>query len=211
MLNALLRTSFKDRADDTQYLSIDKEGRIVQRAVPKATTELTIEQWSSAFLVFMSVFLQSHPDQTQPLLAYAELIRGAVANFLGGTWRHYDAQFRSRLEADPTHPWGVIDNQLWLTLLSKPEPILVNVKASTAPEGKKPSPRWSFFFNSRKGCLRKPCGFDHKCSRCGSLSHSTVHCTQQAHMPSATTTSSSTQGAASSSQPFSFGGQQSNN
>ena len=60
----------------------------------------------------MSVYLKGHPGETQDMLAYIELIRGAAKDAPGHQWAQYDQQFRSRKEADPSRPWGMIDNQL---------------------------------------------------------------------------------------------------
>ncbi|XP_070179097.1 uncharacterized protein [Littorina saxatilis] len=129
-LAILLAKSFMDRQEDRQTVAyvLDDQGRLMQislqRLVPKEEKrgkgEMSLEQWTSAFHIYMSVYLVAHPECLQDMLAYAELIRGAARDFPGNGWLLYDQQFRTVKEADPTRPWGNIDNQLWLQLFCKP-------------------------------------------------------------------------------------------
>lgn len=109
----LMAKSFLECQDDKQVCFVqDEQGRLIAKQERKTRTPLTIEQWMSAFYVFMSVYLKGHPGETQDMLAYIELIRGAAKDAPGHQWAQYDQQFRSRKEADPSRPWGMIDNQL---------------------------------------------------------------------------------------------------
>ena len=72
------------------------DGKIEAR--PKQTKEKinSIEQWTEAFLIFMSIYLSRYPDKTQELLKYITAIRDAAAKFPNYAWRQYDEQFRVR-------------------------------------------------------------------------------------------------------------------
>ena len=52
-------------------------------ALPKQTKERvnTIEQWTDAFLIFMSIYLSRYPGKTQELLKYISVICDAAAKF----------------------------------------------------------------------------------------------------------------------------------
>ena len=64
---------------------------------PTQHTRITsIEQWTSAFLVFASIYLVRHPDQARQLLSYANTVRSAAFRRAGCGWRDYDIQFRFR-------------------------------------------------------------------------------------------------------------------
>ena len=148
----------------------DEDGNLTFRSVKPNKSSLSIDQWSSAFNVFISVYIQKKPEEVQGLLAYAELIRGAARDHpTSYAWRQYDEHFRSKKAADPLRPWGMIDNQLWLSMFCKPR-----TQQSSNQESEKQQS--CFYFNSQKGCLRKSCSFSHKCSSCGGKSHNKLKC-----------------------------------
>ena len=76
----------------------------------------SIEQWTSAFLVFSSIYLMRHADRARQLLKYADTIRSAAFRRVGFGWRDYDVQFRLRQARMPARSWASIDAELWLTL-----------------------------------------------------------------------------------------------
>jgi hypothetical protein len=59
----------------------------------KPSTSLTIDKWTSAFIVFMSVMLEKYRTRYQELLKYFKDIRLAAARSPSG-WHQYDEQFR---------------------------------------------------------------------------------------------------------------------
>ena len=122
-LSTLLVKNYQklDEDEDKKLCGIqDKEGNITLKNVKKKKNDLTIDQWSSAFSTFMSVYLLRHNDELQDMLAYFELIRGAARDHPNSlAWRNYDELFRTKKASDPTRPWGMVDNQLWLALFCK--------------------------------------------------------------------------------------------
>ena len=55
------------------------------------------------------------------MLSYMEQIREAARdNPQSSSWREYDEKLRKKKAADSARPWGVIDGQLWLSILSRP-------------------------------------------------------------------------------------------
>ena len=80
----------------------------------------SIEQWTSAFLVFSSIYLMRHADRARQLLKYADTIRSAAFRRVGFGWRDYDVQFRLRQARMPARSWASIDTELWLTLVGAP-------------------------------------------------------------------------------------------
>ena len=89
------------------------DGKVEAR--PKQTKEKvnSIEQWTEAFLIFMSIYLSRYPGKTQELLKYISVIRDAAVKFPNYAWRHYDEQFRVR-QAEKVANWGKINSDLWL-------------------------------------------------------------------------------------------------
>ena len=82
----------KETQNET-LLGVDERGNIV--AKPKSSTDkiVSIEQWTDAFLIFSSIYLSAHPDQTQDILQYMFVIREAARKQEGYQWRTYDEQF----------------------------------------------------------------------------------------------------------------------
>ena len=54
----------------------------------------TIEKWTSAFLIYMSVYLEVHTTRAIEMLKYIDTVRSAARQFGGYGWRTYDEQFR---------------------------------------------------------------------------------------------------------------------
>ena len=175
-LSTLLIKSHQDNEERDKKITgfQDKEGNISFKNVKARKSNLSIDQWSTAFNVYISVYIQKKPDDIQGLLSYAELIRGAARDHPNTSgWRDYDGEFLSKKEADPIRPWGMIDNQLWLSIFCKPpsqqkDSQTNGEKSLTAPACK--------FFNRKMGCFSKSCKYSHKCSKCNSPKHPEHKC-----------------------------------
>ena len=180
-LKKLLAQSFKEselKDDMAPEFVLDGTGRLTKKP-SKTKSDLTIDQWTSAFNTYMSVYLEMHPQKLQGMLAYAELIRKAARDNAGRLWAQYDAQFRSRMEADPTRPWGMIDNQLWIPLFCRPT--AANVATSQSVNAQKRC----FYFNRIRGCIRVGCKYTHRCTKCDSATHGMSNCPIAGHFPAA--------------------------
>ena len=139
-------------------LEVTAEGELVVRSPRAGTTITTIESWTSAFLVFTSIFLRGHPDRAQELLQYLNVIRTAASRHPGQGWKLYDQQFRLRFAADPAgSSFSKIDYELWLLYVG------VSTGQSMAYGQKK-----CFDFNYRS-CYKGHCAFRHACLACNGL------------------------------------------
>ena len=106
---------------EARRFELSPTGELVARAMPPSRSISTIEKWSDAFLVYMSIFLTGHPHRTQELLKYMNVIRKAASRHQGLGWRTYDQQFRLRLAADPVGvSFASLDNELWLLYVGAP-------------------------------------------------------------------------------------------
>lgn len=144
------------------------ESKIVVK--PKQTKEKvsSIEQWSDAFMIFMSIYLIRYPDKSQELLKYMATIRDAAKKFTIFSWRMYDEQFRMR-QAITISDWGKINPDLWLRLMSTQNSQL---QTTTFQSGQSGTCR---AFN--KGlCTFIRCRYKHECDLCGSTMHGMVRC-----------------------------------
>ena len=70
---------------------------------------LSIDQWVTAFNVFVAVYTISVPNAISSLMKYCEVVRDIAAK--QGNWRYYDRQFRFLHQSKPDrYPW---DNVAW--------------------------------------------------------------------------------------------------
>ncbi len=74
-----------------------------------------IDNWTTAFITFTSIYLERYPEKAQQMLKYMSNIRLAAKRASGFGWRFYDEQFRLRLARFPDTPWSSINQDLWLT------------------------------------------------------------------------------------------------
>ena len=76
-----------------------------------------IFQWTNAFHVYMSIFIEGHPALASELLKYTATIR-EFSQTLGNTaWLKYDLEFRKKQARRPTNSWSSIDMELYAKML----------------------------------------------------------------------------------------------
>ncbi|CAC5402846.1 unnamed protein product [Mytilus coruscus] len=127
-----------------------------------------IDQWTDAFLVFISVYCLAHPEKFQELLKYTNNIRIAAkrcGSYSIG-WKQYDEQFRLKISQNPTASWADIDLELWLMYISQNN----NATESTVRSIYK-----CYAFNYNGSCTRFNCTYSHSCIRCFAA-HPLVSC-----------------------------------
>ena len=136
---------------------------------PRSKAINSIEQWTDAFLIFMSIYSSAHPDSTRPLLKYISIIRDLSRRFPGWGWRDYDLQFR-RLRSVHPLPWETVHTELWLRAAMQPAlPSNFNRQpqpsqgTSTKGPANLQSICHSFQYNT---CSRPECKFLHICRHC---------------------------------------------
>lgn len=127
-----------------------------------------IQQWVSAFNIFVSVYTERFKDETPQLMKYCEVVQDLALK--PGDWLWYDEQFQYITQSDPQKfPWDQIHWELWLrasTTFHRQQPF------TNQPH---PQPRQrfcSFFpkgtcwaFQAGKHC--SGCQFEHVCYKCG--------------------------------------------
>ena len=131
-------------------------GQLVVQA--RASTQKTnnIKQWSDAFLVYISLYVASHPDETQGLLKYMSIIRLGADRYGGLGWHFYDIQFRLKKARDPSMSWGTVDQELWL---------LYMFYTPIPSEPKRNVVRKCYDYNNSM-CNKGFCSFKHICMHC---------------------------------------------
>lgn len=128
-----------------------------------------IEQWTDAFVIFMSIYGEAHPNKMHQLLKYFNNIRIAAkrcgAYNMG--WKTYDENFRFKIAQHPHSSWGDIDLELWL--------MFVNQNSSVFDTSNRSSIHKCYAFNYNGTCNRTSCTYSHSCIRCFAP-HPLVHC-----------------------------------
>lgn len=102
---------FQHEVKSDQMVTMNEKGHLML-CDQKPTKELSIDEWTSSFIVFLAIFLQSHPGRAQEMLKYCQLVRTAASRY-GKGWLDYDREFRFRQMAHPERYWGMIDYELW--------------------------------------------------------------------------------------------------
>lgn len=147
-------------------LTLDAQGQLVTQ--PKPTSKISnVKNWTDAFLIYASIYLEAHPSRMQQLLKYMHDIRLGAEKAVG--WVTYDEQYRLRKAINPSSNWGIIDSELWLVYMNP---------TSTAPQqsNQQSSTYYKCYdYNYRAICQRTQCPYLHRCLKCNN-SHPVVHC-----------------------------------
>ena len=163
------------------------DGQLCLKSQAEKPKEIfNIDKWTAAFFVFMSIYLQRHPQRAIELIKYTDVVRKLAQRFPGSGWVLYDKEFRLEQAIDPTRSWAHYDSDLFLEKLAMPV-FAIQQQASRregAPRGNsqvtqgRSSNSQKYCFNFNKGiCNRTNCWFPHKCATCLGLGHSTMTCT----------------------------------
>mgnify|MGYP002803547148 FL=1 len=109
-----------------QPVSLTLENSVIKvKTSTKSVTNITdIEQWTTAFTTYMSVFTHVFPNRAQELLQYMSIIRHAAQCHKGVGWCIYDIKFRQKAALNRTLNWAEIDQQQWLMIFTVPSATL---------------------------------------------------------------------------------------
>ena len=148
-------------------LHLTDKGQMETRPKVIKDKVMSIEKWTDAFLIFLSIYLKQHPNKVQEILQYMNIIREAASRSHSLAWRSYDEQFRVR-QASNVQSWAKIHPDLWLR-------IMTSHTSSTEPHvSQRPLANCLDFNNGF--CSFNPCRFKHACSNCGGLNHGRLSC-----------------------------------
>ncbi|XP_078355087.1 uncharacterized protein LOC144639681, partial [Oculina patagonica] len=134
----------------------------------------TIQQWLSAFNIFVAIYSEKKANDTPQLMKYCEIVRDIAAK--PGDWLYYDEQFRFiRQSAPEQYPWDAIHWELWLKAVTNFRPKTqfpsdkgpMRFRSQSFPKGT------CWRFHAGKVC--NGCRFEHVCFKCGSK-HPATQC-----------------------------------
>ena len=117
--------STNNHSDEPMILTLENSVIKVRKASQPTSRKTDIEQWTTAFTVYMSVMTHKFPGRGQELLNYLSLIRHAAQTHRGLGWCVYDHKFRCKAALNPSQNWSLIDQQLWLMIFTTSPDILV--------------------------------------------------------------------------------------
>ena len=171
----------------TQPLSLfNIDGQLCLKSQAVKPKEIyNIEKWTAAFFVFMSIYLQQHPQRAIELIKYTDLIRNLAQRFPGTGWVMYDKEFRLEQAIDPSRSWAHYDSDLFLEKLAMPVFAIQQQSGrrggapwdnSQVTQGRVNNSQYCFDFN-KGNCRRRNCFYPHKCSICLRLGHNKLSCT----------------------------------
>jgi hypothetical protein len=117
----VLMVTLEPKQDATPLSFCQIGGQVCFKPLPRRSKPITdIDQWTSAFFIFMSIFLERHPNRAIELIKYADLIRKFAANIPGRGWLNYDKDFRLSQGMEPSRSWASYDSDLFLEKLAMP-------------------------------------------------------------------------------------------
>jgi hypothetical protein len=146
---------------------------IKTKKTSQPTARITdIEQWTTAYTLYMSVMTHQFPRRAQELPQYTSLIRLTAQTHRGRGWCIYDHKFRYKAVLNPSLDWSIIDQQLWLMIftiapdmLARQYPIFSNEPQNRASsEGERGG--FCHEFNRANLCSRQSCQYRHVSNMC---------------------------------------------
>ena len=154
--------------DDHDHTSL-----CLEHVKPKRRS-LTIDQWLTAFNVFVAVYTIKTPSAISSLKKYCEVVRNIAAK--QGNWRYYDEQFRFLRQSKPDrYPWDNVAWELWHQALHSS---LTTSRPNSNNDFRTRRPNQRPFHSFPKGVCRRfhagqlcsGCNFKHSCFKCVDLS-----------------------------------------
>ena len=133
-----------------------------------------IEEWTSAFIVFVAIYSSHHPLEAPRLMKYMETVRD-LSKIGGWAFKNYDENFRMMKQNDPSWPWDVMHSEYWMraTLTTGQNVNNSNNQSFREPQTLQPnSENLCFRFQRRGFCpFKQNCKFAHCCSSYGDSRH----------------------------------------
>jgi hypothetical protein len=105
-LAKLLPREFPSTADEDSVVLTLENSIIKAKKANQQTQKITnIEQWTTAFTVYMGILTSKFPSRSQELLQYMSLIRYASQTHRGLGWCIYDHKFRRKAALNASLNW----------------------------------------------------------------------------------------------------------
>lgn len=172
-----------------KQFTINSESGLFEEVESKV--HLTFSSWLDSFIIFISLRIQSAPDETQGLLRHMQLIKNMYSQGKNGV--EYDYQFRQAKAQHPTIQWGEYLPELSDEISAKEQKRTRPAwETSRLPIGQRRRTPWSgqpnswsqqqnkpkhcYKFNSKEGCKNSNCQYPHRCRKCLRMGHPIMNC-----------------------------------
>ena len=90
----MYKSNFNKQFEQQKYISINENGRLVAQTklVKKNRAINNIEAWTDAFISYLQILLERHPQKANELFAYMAIIRSAASECAIEKWYAYYEQ-----------------------------------------------------------------------------------------------------------------------
>ncbi|XP_062591614.1 uncharacterized protein LOC134253121 [Saccostrea cucullata] len=155
-----LLPNFKD-----ENISIQIENNAIQLN-PQSTKQsvMSLHQWTSAFLIFMSIYTEKSPQEHANLLKYCFTVREIGSSNGDGAWRYYDENFRKLRQSNKV-PWQLPITEYMVKACTLTRSFRSSQYPSNQPKTKQREPL-CFNYNNGTTCKSSPCNYKHICQLC---------------------------------------------
>jgi hypothetical protein len=156
----------------TQKMTVQGGSLVIQTETVASSKINSIEQWTTAFISFMSIFCTAHPNRFQELATYMLDGRlGAKRNPELG-WKLYDEQLKLRKAVNPESSWSLVDMEHWLMYMTNNNNNIANANV-VSPGYRSGSVNMNlsrrlkcYEFNYEGKCSKQECQYSHLCIHC---------------------------------------------
>lgn len=148
-------------------------------------TELSINQWTSAFYILMAIYMEKNLQEAPHLLKYCEFIRELQRDHGDEAFRFYDKSFR-QLREHYNYAWQTPVEELRGKAFSEKFRQKQNPSSTQSFDKKRFGNNMQPFrssqrntcyaFNRGETCIKDPCPYRHVCSYCKAASHKKIEC-----------------------------------
>lgn len=121
---------------------------------------ISINQWTSVFLIYTSIFIQKTPSDAAHLFKYIYMIRDMSFTTKTDSWRYYDVEFRKLRQSAPL-PWQEPLHELVMRANLQPfkcrssnQSFLAKSKSNNFQNSKA---KFCYSFNQGQACRSDPC------------------------------------------------------
>ena len=158
-----LSTLYDEETDDVT-ISL-KSGKISTSNSTKRKY-MSIEQWTDAFNVYMSVYRLKFPDQSEQLSTYLNTVRKIALE--NGQWHYYDTNFR-KIRQSIGLQWNQIHSELYVTAMMRKQkqPFRSNRDLPATSRSRSSFAIKNTCHKFNRGSECSGCVYKHMCRHCG--------------------------------------------
>lgn len=163
-----IRLLLPNQQDDNCSVSVER-GAINFQQGKFQKFPISINQWTSAFLIYASIFIQKTPSDAAHLFKYIYMIRDMSFTTKTDSWRYYDEEFRKLRQSAPL-PWQEPLQELVMRANLQPfkfrpsnQSFLAKSKSNNFQTSEA---KFCYSLNQGQACRSDPCTYKHACQYC---------------------------------------------